>query len=171
MIFFDEASPIPGSASSSCCEAVLTSIRPPRLEEPAGAAAVDAVAFAALTSDFSDDFSAFEEAAFLEVDAAAFSGAAGPVASDFTVTLDFSLEIVEAGTPALLRSSTEPYGRPAMIFLAVASPTPGSASSSCWEAVLRSTFGVLDFAAWAGAACRASPSMMDERIGKSRSRR
>ena len=43
------------------------------------------------------------------------------------------------GTPALARSSTLVYGRPAMIFLAVAGPTPGrSASSSSAVALFKS---------------------------------
>src|SRR5262245_58786904 len=52
------------------------------------------------------------------------------------------LSIVFLDTPALERSSTAEYGRPAMIFLAVASPTPGSFSSSFWVAVLRSILAV-----------------------------
>src|SRR6266852_3095934 len=47
--------------------------------------------------------------------------------------------MVAAGTPAFERSAAAAYGRPAMIFLAVAGPTPGSASNSFSEAVFRST--------------------------------
>src|SRR5262249_36782056 len=47
--------------------------------------------------------------------------------------------IVLFDTPARARSSTEAYGRPSMIFFAVALPTPGSASRSAAEAVFRST--------------------------------
>jgi hypothetical protein len=57
-----------------------------------------------------------------------------------TVTMDEILSMVDCETPAFDRSATDSYGRPAMIFFAVASPTPGRASSSCWVAVLRSTF-------------------------------
>ena len=56
-----------------------------------------------------------------------------------TVTRPASDWIVFAGTPALARSSTAAYGRPPTIFLAVAGPTPGSASRSVMLAVLRST--------------------------------
>src|SRR4030042_888269 len=51
-----------------------------------------------------------------------------------------------AERPALVSSSNDLYGRPAMIFLAVAAPTPLTASSSCWVAVLIST---RPFWAWA----------------------
>src|SRR5262245_65066876 len=47
--------------------------------------------------------------------------------------------IVFFGTPALDKSATDAYGRPAMIFLAVAGPTPGNASRSDSDAVLRFT--------------------------------
>src|SRR5579864_3279259 len=47
--------------------------------------------------------------------------------------------MVLAGTPARARSPTLVYGRPAMIFFAVAGPTPGSAVRSFSLAVLRST--------------------------------
>src|SRR3954468_3255951 len=55
------------------------------------------------------------------------------------VTLPRIFSIVLAETPALDRSSTESYGRPAMIFFAVTAPTPGSASSSLCDAAFRST--------------------------------
>ncbi len=55
-----------------------------------------------------------------------------------TVTSGVILSIVLLDTPALERSATEPYGRPAMILPAVAFPTPGSPSSSFSLAVLRS---------------------------------
>jgi hypothetical protein len=64
--------------------------------------------------------------------------AAGPgVAPTDTSGVIFS--IVLAGTPAFERSATDPYGRPAMIFFAVAGPTPGRSSSSFSLAALRST--------------------------------
>jgi len=47
--------------------------------------------------------------------------------------------IVLAETPALDRSPTELYGRPAIILRAVTAPTPGRASSSFWLARFRST--------------------------------
>src|SRR5436190_214599 len=56
-----------------------------------------------------------------------------------TVTSGVISSIVFAGTPALASSATVAYGRPAMIFLAVAGPTLGSASRSFWLPVLRST--------------------------------
>src|SRR3954452_8070195 len=46
---------------------------------------------------------------------------------------------VAAGTPAPERSSTALYGRPSMIFLAIASPTPGRAMRSSAEAEFTST--------------------------------
>ena len=42
-------------------------------------------------------------------------------------------------TPALDKSETEEYGRPAIIFAAVALPTPFSAIKSASDAVFRST--------------------------------
>ena len=47
-----------------------------------------------------------------------------------TVTSEAILSTVLAETPARERSETDEYGRPAMIFLAVASPTPGRDSRS-----------------------------------------
>ena len=54
---------------------------------------------------------------------------------------------VEAETPALDKSLTVENGRPAMIFLAVAAPTPGKLSRSFSLALLRSTgaFVALDW--------------------------
>src|SRR5215831_9849163 len=63
----------------------------------------------------------------------AAAGAAAP-----TETSGVILSIVFLETPALERSFTDWYGRPATIFLAVAAPTPGSFSSSAWVAELRS---------------------------------
>src|SRR5262249_31184914 len=67
------------------------------------------------------------------------SRAIGAVVALPTVTIDEILSIVFFGTPAFERSATELYGRPAMIFLAVTGPMPGSASRSACEAVLRFT--------------------------------
>src|SRR5271154_513827 len=50
------------------------------------------------------------------------------------------LPIVAAETPAFDRSLTEEYGRPAMIFFAVASPTPGRLFSCAALALFRSTW-------------------------------
>ena len=52
---------------------------------------------------------------------AAFGAAAG--AAEPTVTIDVILSMVPLGTPAFDRSATVAYGRPAMIFFAVAGPT------------------------------------------------
>jgi hypothetical protein len=57
-----------------------------------------------------------------------------------TVTSGVILVIVEPETPAFDKSLTEEYGRPEIIFFAVASPTPGNSFSSAALAVLRSTF-------------------------------
>src|SRR5262249_52023851 len=65
--------------------------------------------------------------------------AAAPAAVP-TVTSGVILAMVALGTPAFSRSVTALYGRPAMIFFAVASPTAGRALSSSGVAVLRSTF-------------------------------
>src|SRR5215813_3863866 len=58
----------------------------------------------------------------------AAAGAAGVAAP--TETIGVILSMVFLDTPAFERSLTDWYGRPATIFLAVASPTPGSFSSS-----------------------------------------
>src|ERR1700689_2583405 len=47
-----------------------------------------------------------------------------------TVTSDLILSMVAAGIPVFDRSPTDLYGRPAIIFLALAAPIPGS-SSNC----------------------------------------
>src|SRR5450759_399688 len=52
--------------------------------------------------------------------------------------------MVLAGTPLLARSAAEAYGLPAMIFFAMAGPTPGSFSNSPCAALLRSTFAPAD---------------------------
>ena len=111
MIFLADAAPIPGSASSSGSDAVLTSIRPPVLVPAAGSAVAflllvlwaagfsgevaDALvlvdADAVLDFDFLDDEE--EDAAFS--DDAAFSLA--DALEDPTVTFDLIFEIVDAG--------------------------------------------------------------------------
>ncbi|MGA7221294.1 MAG: hypothetical protein WA867_14385 [Candidatus Acidiferrales bacterium] len=62
--------------------------------------------------------------------------------------------MVAAETPAFDKSLAEEYGRPEMIFLAVAAPTPGSVSKSFSLAVFRSTglAGSLEAAGFAEAA-------------------
>jgi len=67
------------------------------------------------------------------------TGFTGAVAAPPTVTKGVIFLIVEAETPAFDRSSTEEYGRPAIIFFAVAAPTPGRVSNSFSLAVFRST--------------------------------
>ena len=57
-----------------------------------------------------------------------------------TETIGVMFPIVFAGTPAFDKSLTDEKGRAAMIFFAVAGPTPGSDSSWDWEAALRSIF-------------------------------
>ena len=99
---------------------------------------------------------------FAPVAAGAVAFGAAAVAAP-TVTWGLIFAIVLADTPALERSSTDAYGRPAMIFLAVAAPTPGSSSSSFSVAVFRSTFpaAVAAFCAFSAAsspATRASPT-------------
>ena len=56
-----------------------------------------------------------------------------------TVTSGVILLIVAVETPAFDKSLTDEYGRPAMIFLAVASPTPGRSLRSAALALFRST--------------------------------
>src|SRR5262245_12701517 len=81
--------------------------------------------------------------------------------------------MVLAETPAFERSATEAYGRPPTIFFAVAGPTPGRASSSFSDALLRSTgddavaaflcslpgLVVADVSAAAGAGAGAGPTV------------
>ena len=79
------------------------------------------------------------------------AGARGAVPN---VTIDVIFSIVFFGTPALARSAIDAYGRPAMIFFAVAGPTPGRASRSACDAELRLTAaaGAFVCAPFAGAA-------------------
>lgn len=111
MIFFAVASPTPGNSFRSAALAVFRSTLAPVEPEAAG----------------------FAVAAGLL--AAGFIGAAvGPP----NVTKGVIFLIVEAETPAFDKSSTEEYGRPAIIFLAVAAPTPGRVSNSFSLALFRS---------------------------------
>ena len=61
--------------------------------------------------------------------------------------------MVAAETPAFDKSLAEEYGRPEMIFLAVAAPTPGRVSKSFSLAVFKSTgpAGSLEVAGFAEA--------------------
>lgn len=72
---------------------------------------------------------------------AAFVGA--DTAAPLTVTRGVIFLIVAAEMPAFDKSLTEEYGRPAMIFFAVADPTPGRLSKSFSLAVFKSTFAVV----------------------------
>jgi hypothetical protein len=56
----------------------------------------------------------------------------------FAVTSGAIFLIVTADTPAFDNPSTDEYGRPAMIFFAVAGPTPGKLSKSFSLAVFKS---------------------------------
>ena len=115
MIFFAVASPTPGNSFSSAALAVFRSTFAP-----------------------------------VSIEAFGFVGAADLLAADFTgsgvelptVTNGVIFLIVEAETPAFDKSPTEEYGRPEMIFLAVAVPTPGKLSNSCSPALFRSTFAL-----------------------------
>ena len=73
-------------------------------------------------------------------------GAAAALVAAPTVTIELIFSMVFFGTPALARSATDVYGRPAMIFFAVAGPTPGSATRSDSDAVLRLTTAAGAFA-------------------------
>jgi hypothetical protein len=55
------------------------------------------------------------------------------------VTSEVILPMVAAETPAFDKSPTDEYGRPEIIFFAVASPTPGNSFNSAALALLRST--------------------------------
>ena len=124
MIFLAVASPTPGSVSKSFALALFKSIG-----APAAAGAAD---FAEAADDLlAADFDA----------AGAAAGAAPP-----KVTRGVIFLMVAADTPAFDKSLVEEYGRPAMIFLAVASPTPGSSSRSFALALFKSTFAVAPLA-------------------------
>jgi len=115
-IFFAVAAPTPGKVSKSFSLAVFKST--------GAAGALDAAGFAE------------GAAVLLAVDfAGAAAGAALPKVTNGVIFL-----IVAAETPAFDKSLAEEYGRPAMIFLAVAAPTPGRSSRSFSLALFRSTF-------------------------------
>src|SRR5271163_3292772 len=110
MIFFAVASLTPGNASNCAALALFRST--------GASLAPGALGFARV----------------VDLLAADFVGAAPPTVTDGVIFL-----IVAAETPAFERSLTEEYGRPAIIFLAVAAPTPGSVSSCASLALFRST--------------------------------
>jgi len=112
MIFFAVASPTPGNASNCAALALFRST--------GASLAPDALGFATAVDLLAVDF--------------AEAGAAPPTVTEGVIFL-----IVAAETPAFERSLTEEYGRPAIIFLAVAAPTPGSVSSCASLALFRST--------------------------------
>jgi hypothetical protein len=119
MIFFAVASPTPGNSFNSAALAVLRSTFTPEVAEAGGVAAAADL----LATDF------------------AGVGVALPKVTNGVIFL-----MVAAETPAFDRSSAEEYGRPEIIFLAVAAPTPGRLSNSFSLALFRSTFAsaVLD---------------------------
>src|SRR5271163_467685 len=112
MIFFAVASPTPGNASNCAALALFRST--------GASLAAAALGFAAAVDLLAADF--------------AGAGAAPPTVTDGVIFL-----IVAAETPAFERSLTDEYGRPVIIFLAVAAPTPGSVSSCASLALFRST--------------------------------
>jgi len=119
MIFLAVASPTPGRVSRSFALALFKSIGAPSAAGAADLAAADDL----LAADFDA--------------AGADAGAAPPKVTSGVIFL-----MVAADTPAFDKSLVEEYGRPAIIFLAVASPTPGSVSRSFALALFKSTFAV-----------------------------
>ena len=114
-IFLAVAAPTPGRVSKSFSLAVFKSTGPAGSLEAAGfadAAVLLAVVFVAAGA---------EEAL--------------PKVANGVIFL-----IVAAETPAFDKSLADEYGRPAIIFLAVAAPTPGRFSRSFSLALFRSTF-------------------------------
>src|SRR5512140_3502543 len=103
------------------------------------AAAGGAAGFAAAVAGGAAAGAAVTGAAVTGAAAAVVGAVAAGLAGEPTVTSGVISAMVFAGTPAFDRSATAAYGRPAMIFLAVAGPTPGSPSRSFWLAALRST--------------------------------
>lgn len=112
IIFFAVASPTPGNSFNSAALALLRSTFPPLGVDGLGLGAADVVA---------DDV-------------------AGAALLLPTVTKGVIFLIVAAETPAFDKSLVEENGRPAIIFFAVAAPTPGKLSRSCSLALFRSTF-------------------------------
>src|SRR5512136_116997 len=116
MIAWALTGPIPGSLSSCSLLAVLILIF-----SPGASFAAEALAEGALDA------------------AGAGAAGAGAGAAEPTVTKGFKASICLVERPDFERSSTDLYGRPAVIFFAVAGPTPLSASSSFWEALFKSS--------------------------------
>jgi len=112
MILFAVASPTPGNSFSSVALALSRSTFAP--------AALEAFGFA--------------EAADL------LAAVVGVAVASPSVTNGAIFLIVAAETPAFVKSLTEAYGRPEIIFLAVATPTPGKLSNSCSVALFKSIF-------------------------------
>ena len=125
MIFFAVAAPTPGRSSSSFWVAPFKSTRPPAADVP-DAAELDPLEDAA-------ELPAAGTGEELPADAGAFPAGAALAEPRPALTRPEIFSIDEADTPARERSLTDEYGRPAMIFFAVASPTPGRASRSCWR--------------------------------------
>jgi hypothetical protein len=122
IIFFAVASPTRGNSSNSPALAVFRSIGVPGADDDA---------------DRPLDF--VPALAFVPVfDLTLAVAGAGPP----TVTSGVIFLMVDADTPAFDRSSIDEYGRPAIIFLAVAGPTPGKLSKSFSLALFRSTLFV-----------------------------
>ncbi len=134
MIFLAVAGPTPFSASRSFSLALLRSTF-----APAGAA-IDMAGLAA--------------------GAAIAAGAGAAADAPPTATSGVMAVIVFAVRPAFDRSATLAYGRPAMIFLAVAAPTPGNATSCACVALFRSTFAPAGAAALACAPATAGMAAM-----------
>lgn len=80
---------------------------------------------------------------FVDLGMGAAAGWGGALAAadvpPLTVTSGVIFFTVAAEMPAFDNSATDEYGRPAMIFFAVAVPTPGNASRSFSVAVFKST--------------------------------
>ena len=80
-----------------------------------------------------------------------------------TATNDLILSMVAAGIPDFDRSSTDLYGRPAIIFLALAAPMPGNSSNCASVAVFKSTAAVGFWSAASIAAERRTTPMRQRR--------
>jgi hypothetical protein len=137
-IFFAVASPMPGKSFSSAALALFRSTNPP--------------------GDF--DVVALDAVGFAADDGLLVAGLTGAEAAAPTETSGVIFLIVAAETPAFDKSSAEEYGRPAIIFLAVAVPTPGKLSNSFSLALFRSTFVLVAPACslYAAPGCACNPS-------------
>ena len=113
MIFFAVAAPTPGKLSKSFSLAV-----------------------------FKSTFWPGAEGLGCEIGAEALGLAAAAVAP-LTVASGAIFAMTPAERPAFDKSSTDEYGRPAMIFFAVAAPTPGKLSRSFSLAVFKSTLALV----------------------------